>query len=111
MLDAEIDIITEWKTGGPLVVRGDLHGLPFENKGIVMRFDPHRALQYTQWSTLSENEDIPENYSLITFQLQPENGGTTLTFTQSGFATEVIYLHHNFYWNTALDLIRRLNEN
>lgn len=111
MIDSEIDIVSEWKTGGPLVIRGNLHGLPFENRGTILQFEPGKILQYTHWSTLSEHEDVPENYSTITFGLSPEQDGTMLAFTQSGFATEVIYLHFNFYWNTALDLVRRLNEN
>jgi uncharacterized protein YndB with AHSA1/START domain len=111
VIDSDVDIISEWKTGSPLIIRGNLHGLPFDTRGTILQFEPGQLLQYTQWSTLSEIEDVPENYSMITFSLSPEGGGTTLAFTQNGFATEVIYQHLNFYWNTALDLIRRLNEN
>lgn len=111
LTDAEVDIISDWKTGSPLVIRGNLHGLPFENRGVILQFEPGKVLQYTHWSTLSGHDDVPENYSTITFHLSPEPGGTSLAFTQSGFASEVIYRHFNFYWNTALDLVRRLNEN
>jgi len=113
MLDGEtgIDIISEWKPGSSIIFRGDLHGLDFENKGTILQYEPGKVFEYNFWSSLSQNADIPENYSVIRFELTPAGDTTTLAFTQTGFVTETIYQHFNFYWNTALDLIRKLNEN
>ena len=110
MLDTPINIISEWKPGSSIIFRGDLHGLDFENKGTILQYEPGKIFEYNFWSSLSQNADMPENYSVIRFELTQAGDTTTLAFTQTGFVTETIYQHFNFYWNTALDLIRKLNE-
>lgn len=110
MTDAEMDITSDWKTGSAIVISGNLHGVPYENKGTILRFEPWSVLKYNCWSSLSQQEDIPENYSLITFRLMSSEGVTTLVFTQTNFTEDVIFKHFNFYWNTALQLLRRLSE-
>jgi hypothetical protein len=66
MSDFEMGIITSWEVSSPIIISGDLHGIPFRNKGTVLQLEPEKQLQYTYWSTLSEQADIPENYSIIT---------------------------------------------
>ncbi|HXS36026.1 MAG TPA: SRPBCC domain-containing protein [Flavipsychrobacter sp.] len=110
MLDSEINISSDWKAGSPIMMYGDLHGIRFETKGMVLQAEPEKILEYTHWSSLSQHADIPENYSVITFMLTPIDGKTILTFTQSNFETEVSYKHFNFYWNVALELMKKLNE-
>jgi len=108
--DAEIDIISTWKTGDPIIYRGDLHGISFENKAVILQFEAEAVFEYTFWSSLSEQPDLPENYAVINFTLTSSGTDTTLAFTQTGFGTEVIYQHFNFYWNTTLYLIKKLCE-
>lgn len=110
MTDAEMDIISDFKTGSAIVIRGNLHGIPYENKGTILQNDPSSVLKYNYWSSLSQHEDVPENYSLITFRLMFAEGTTTLVFTQTNFTEDVIFRHFNFYWNTALQLLRKLSE-
>jgi hypothetical protein len=110
MKDDEMDIVSEFRTGSPILIRGNLHGIPYENKGTILQFEPASVLKYNYWSSLSQHEDIPENYSLITFRLMSSEGVTTLVFTQTNFTEDVIFKHFNFYWNTALQLLRKLSE-
>ncbi|MGN6417046.1 MAG: SRPBCC family protein [Pseudobacter sp.] len=110
MTDAEMDITSDWRTGSAIVISGNLHGIPYENKGTILRFEPYSVLKYNCWSSLSQHDDVPENYSLITFRLMASEGITTLVFTQTNFTEDVIFKHFNFYWNTALQLLRRLSE-
>jgi uncharacterized protein YndB with AHSA1/START domain len=110
MTDAEMNIYSDWKTGGAIVFRGDLHGIPYENKGTILQFEPEKVFEYSYWSSLSQQADIPENYSLITFRLTPGDRATTLNFTQSNFLAETTYRHFLFYWNTALELMKKLVE-
>ncbi len=111
MSDAEMNIVTDWKIGSPIIFRGDLHGINYINKGTVLQFDPGKILQYTYWSSLSEQTDIPGNYSLITFRLTAENNKTYVSLTQSNFMAKTTYQHFNFYWNIALGVLRKLMEN
>jgi len=110
MTEWEMDIISSWQPGTPLFIRGNLHGIPYENKGTILQAEPGSVLQYTYWSSLSQHADIPENYSLITFQLSSSGNTTILTFTQSNFQTDIIYKHFNYYWNTALELMKKVSE-
>ena len=110
MTDAEMDIISDFRTGSAIVITGNLHGIPYENKGTILQFEPSSVLKYNYWSSLSQHEDVPENYSLITFRLMSAEGATTLVFTQTNFTEDVIFKHFNFYWNTALQLLRKLSE-
>jgi uncharacterized protein YndB with AHSA1/START domain len=110
MTEFEMDIISSWQPNTPLIVRGNLHGIPYENKGTILQSEPESVLQYTYWSSLSQHADIPENYSLITFQFSSPGNTTTLTFTQSNFQTDIIYKHFNYYWTIALELMKKVSE-
>ncbi|RYD76215.1 MAG: SRPBCC domain-containing protein [Sphingobacteriales bacterium] len=111
MSDFEMQISTNWEVGSEILVSGDLHGIPFQNKGIIIQFEPEKLLQYTYWSTLSEQEDIPENYSLITIQLSPEDNNTNLHLTQSNFIAYTTFKHWEFYWNVTLYILKKFVEN
>lgn len=110
MSDAPITVTSGRKAGSPVTFNGDFHGLPYETRGTILQFEPNVVYEYSFWNSLSQLPDVPENYALITFRLTPEENGTVLTLTQSNFVTEVIYQHFNFYWNVALGLIKKLNE-
>jgi len=110
MAETEIDILTDWKVGSPFVIRGNLHGIDFENTGTVLQFEPEKLLQYTHLSSLSRLPDKPDSYSVIEFRLAPIEGQTTLTLTLSHFPTESIYKHLAFYWNVTLEILKRLIE-
>lgn len=111
MPDVEVDIISDWQPGSPLIFRGDLHGIEFENKGAILQIEPGKVLAYTHWSSLSKQEDKPENYSVITFRLMSMENNTTLTFTQSNIISGVTWKHVSFYWNATLQLIKEISEN
>jgi uncharacterized protein YndB with AHSA1/START domain len=110
IIDSEINISSEWKLGSPILMQGDLHGLPFENKGTILQWEPGKIFAYSYWTSLSQHDDIPEHYVLISFRLSPAASNTTLTVALSNVTPGTIWQHLNFYWNTAIDLIRKLSE-
>ena len=110
MSDYEIDIRSEWKVGSQIQITGHLHGIPFENKGVILQLDTEKVFEYTFWTTLSEQADKPENYSFIKFILLADNTDTILTLTQSNFITETVFKHWDFYWNATLEIIKKLSE-
>ena len=111
MAESELEIHTDWTVGNPILIRGELHHLPFENKGTVLQFVPEQLLQYTHLSSLSHLPDQPESYAIVTFQLASIATRTALTVTVSNFPTEIIYKHLAFYWPVALGSLKRLIEN
>jgi uncharacterized protein YndB with AHSA1/START domain len=110
MFETEINIITDWQVGSPIAIRGDLHGMNFENTGTVLQFERETLLQYSHLSSLSRLPDKPENHSLLEFRLTPVENQTVLTLTLSNFPTESIYKHLAFYWNVTLEILKRTIE-
>jgi uncharacterized protein YndB with AHSA1/START domain len=110
MFDTEINIITDWEVGNPIVIRGNMNGKTFENNGAVLQFEIEKTLQYTHLSSLSRLPDRPENYSVLEFRLTPLENQTALTLTLSNFPTESIYKHLAFYWNVTLEVLKRMLE-
>jgi uncharacterized protein YndB with AHSA1/START domain len=110
MSETEIDIITDWNVGSPILIRGRLHGINFENTGTVLQFEREKILQYSHLSSLSRLPDKPESYSVLDFRLAPISHQTTLTLTLSNFPTETIYKHLAYYWNVTLEILKRMME-
>ena len=109
--DIEININTDWKVGGPMVIHGNMSGKNFENNGTVLQFEPEKILEYSHLSSTSRLPNRPESYSIIEFRLQPMENLTILTLTVSNFPTESIYKHLAFYWNVTLEVLKRMIEN
>lgn len=108
MFDSEIVILTDWGIGNSITIQvePDAYKTGFENKGVVLQYEPERLLQYSHLSSLSGLPDQHQNYSLITFALVPNEDQTILTLTLSNFPTEIIYRHLVFYWEVTLELFK-----
>ena len=72
MSDLELEILTDWKVGGSLLMHGNMNGKDFENRGTVLQYEPEKRLQYSHLSSISRLPDRLESYSLIGFELQPK---------------------------------------
>lgn len=107
--EMDIEVITDWKPGGPIVING-FHHMNFENEGTVLRFEPNQVLEYNYLSSLSRLPDKPENYSVIEFKLMPMEEQTLLTLTIRNFPTEAIFKHLGFYWITTIEIMKKLIE-
>ncbi|TSE13644.1 SRPBCC domain-containing protein [Mesorhizobium intechi] len=112
MSDEELTVSLEGHAGGPIVIRGLLHGMAFENRGIVRAFEPQRLFSYSYWSTLSASRlaDVPEHHTLVSFALAPADGGTLLTLTLSDFAEPSMRPHANLYWGPTLQILKAVCE-
>jgi len=104
--ELKIEIDTTWKVGSPIRICGFHHAF-FENKGIILQFNPRKLLQYNQLNSVSRLPDTPENYTIITFQLRPAGTQTQLRLEITNFPTETIFKHLEFYWKTTPDIIKR----
>lgn len=107
--EMEIEVITDWKVGTPLIIKG-FHHVNFENKGTILQFEPNRVLKYDYLSSISRLPDNPENHTIIEFILTPFGDQTSLTLTLSNFPTESIFKHVNFYWTTTIEIMKKLVE-
>lgn len=110
MSDEPLELDTDWAVGGPIVLRGVLHGrLRFKNSGRIQAFEPARVLEYTHWSSLSRRvlPDVPENHVVIRLELHGTQTGTDVELTLSRLGNYAVYGHINYYWEIALAALKR----
>lgn len=78
------DVKSDWKLGGPLVYTGEYRRKRFEEKGVIQKVDRAKVLQATHFSTTSGKADTPENYGVVTWELDANDDTTTVTVSQDG---------------------------
>ena len=76
------DVETDWKEGSDIRFRGEWKGKRYTDKGEIRSFKPGKKLSFTHWSEMSGTEDRPENYHIVTFELEPAGQGTKVTLSQ-----------------------------
>jgi uncharacterized protein YndB with AHSA1/START domain len=109
MFGAEVQ--TDWRPGSPITWMGEFEGKSFEDKGEILAVEPGQLLEFTHFSPLSGQEDKPENYHRVRYQLQPVDGGRTrvrLTQDNSGSAEEAE--HSSATWQAMLDGLKKVVE-
>ena len=104
------EAISDWQTGSSLVFRGEWEGKSYEDKGNIHMAVPGKLLVYDYWSGFSGLEDIPENYSMVSYNLDSTEEGTTLSLTQKGFAGEEAMAHADGGWTMVLQNLKDLLE-
>lgn len=102
---------SKWKKGSPITFSFSWDGRDFIDKGEIVVFEKNKTFSYTYWSSLSGLPDAEDNYSKVTFDLQPEGNATKLMLTHTDFATETMYEHSNENWKSTLDKIKQVAEN
>jgi len=109
------DVVTNWKVGSPIRMRGEFKGKPYEDKGDIVAFDAPRQLSFSHWSAMSGQADAPANYHLVTFDLAPEGEVTLVTLSQAnlmGGATSSDIEHradHEKKWASVLDGLAKVS--
>ena len=104
------EAISEWQTGSPLIFRGEWEGRAYEDKGNIHVAVPGKLLVYDYWSGFSGLEDVPENYSLVSYTLDKSPNGTRVSLTQKGFAGEEARTHADGSWTMVLQNLKELLE-
>ena len=77
------DVTSDFRVGGPIRFKGQFKGKAYEDKGEILAAEPGRQLSFSHYSGMSGAPDAPENYHVVTFDLQPQADGTRVTLTQS----------------------------
>lgn len=101
---------SDWKPGSPITFSGEWQGKPYEDKGVILRAEPGRVLEYTHYSPLSGQPDVPENYHTVTIELSEQNDGTTVVLSQDNNATEQEREHSEKNWAGVLAGLKKLLE-
>ena len=75
---------TSWTVGGPITWNGEYDGKAYQDKGQVLEFEPPRRLVVTHYSPMMGQDDIPENYHRVSYDVAEDDGRTTVTLAQDG---------------------------
>jgi uncharacterized protein YndB with AHSA1/START domain len=104
------EVHTDWREGSSITYSGEWDGKPFEDKGTILKIVPEQILSATYWSPLSGLEDKPENYQVVTYQLEEQGNNTLVTITQENIATEEARSHNESNWNLFLGNLKAIAE-
>lgn len=103
-------VISDWKLGSELLFTGKWEGKEYVDKGKIMKLQPEKCFQYSYWSGFSGLADKPENYMVITFEIEKEGEGTLLKLTQSNFNNKTQYEHSDKGWDASFGIIKKILE-
>ncbi|MBT8160523.1 SRPBCC domain-containing protein [Arthrobacter sp. GN70] len=101
---------TDWTIGGPITWRGTWEGKDYEDKGVILEFEPGKRLVNTHFSPLSGQDDIPENYHTLTWTLEPQDGKTRLTLTQDKNGSPEEAKHAEGMWDSLVKSVKQIAE-
>ncbi len=103
---------TDWKVGSEIAFTGEWEGQTYRDHGVIKSNVPGKELSYSYWSGFSGTEDKPENYSLVTYRIEPKSDGiTTLHWIQQGYATQEGYDHSKSGMDEFMKNIKQVIEN
>ena len=104
-------VVTDWKPGSSIVWKGEYEGKKYEDKGEVLEVEPERRLKLTHFSPLSGQEDVPENYHTLVYELASHGSKTRVALSQDGNATEEAAKHSQENWEKMLSGLKDVVEN
>jgi uncharacterized protein YndB with AHSA1/START domain len=104
------NVASDWREGSPITWKGEWKGKPYEDKGTILRSVAPRILEYTHFSPMTGEPDLPENYHTVTIELTDAGPATTLTLTQNHNPTEEARQESEKNWTMMLDGIRKIVE-
>ncbi len=105
------NVISDWHEGSHIIWKGEWQGKPYEDKGVILRFELGRKLQYSHYSPLSGVPDKPENYHTVTVELsKEEKSQTRVLLSQDNNANEDEREHSEKNWETMLTALKKFVE-
>jgi uncharacterized protein YndB with AHSA1/START domain len=103
-------VVCAWKVGSPILFKGEWKGKAYEDKGVILRFEPDRILQYSYFSPLSGVPDLPENYHIVTMELSKDGKSTILKVSQDNNQNEKFRAQSEKNWGVMLQGLKKLLE-
>ena len=104
------EVRTDWKPGSPITWQGEFEGRKYMDKGEILAVEPGRRLEITHFSPLTGQEDRPENYHKVSYELQQTDGGTSLRLTQDNSSSAEEAEHSAATWQMMLDGLKKVAE-
>jgi uncharacterized protein YndB with AHSA1/START domain len=104
------NVVSEWREGSPITWQGEWQGKSYEDKGVILKLQPRRTIQYSHFSPLSGLPDKPENYHTVTIDLSVDGDQTHVSLAQDNNATEEARAHSEKNWDMMLAALKKFLE-
>lgn len=101
---------TDWQPGSPITWKGEYEGKSYEDKGEIVAVEPERRLELTHFSPLTGQEDKPENYHSLAYELDEQGDKVHLTLRQDNAGSAEEAEHSAANWQTMLDGLKETVE-
>ena len=103
-------IKSDFKVGSPITFSGEWKGQPYEDKGVILDFEPRKLLKVTHYSPLSGLPDVPENYHTVSYAVTGDDNESTLTITQENNRDQAEVDESQKTWTTILEGLKKAVE-
>jgi uncharacterized protein YndB with AHSA1/START domain len=101
---------TDWKPGSRIVWKGSYDGKQYEDHGEILEIDPGRRLKLTHFSPLAGDEDVPQNYHTIVYELEQDADRTRLRLSQDNNPTAEQADRSQSTWEQMLSGLKQVVE-
>jgi uncharacterized protein YndB with AHSA1/START domain len=101
---------TDWKPGSRITWKGEYEGKKYEDKGEVLEVERERRLKLTHFSPTSGDEDVPENYHTLMYELEESDGKTHVSLSQDNNKSEEAAEHSRANWGRMLSGLKEVVE-
>jgi len=98
---------TDWEVGHPITWNGEWEGKPYQDKGQVLAYDEPERLSVTHFSPLTGQDDLPESYHTLVYELDENDGVTTVSLSQDNNGSEEEAEHSRANWQMMLDGLKK----
>jgi uncharacterized protein YndB with AHSA1/START domain len=103
-------VTTDWTVGSPITWEGEWDGRPYQDRGVVREVRPPQVLEYSHFSPLSGQPDLPENYHTVRIEVVEDGPGTRVTLIQDNNETLESKDHSEGNWQIMLDGLKNVVE-
>jgi uncharacterized protein YndB with AHSA1/START domain len=101
---------TDWQRGSAIVWRGEYEGKKYEDKGEILEIEPERRLKMTHFSPLGGQDDVPENYHTLVYELEGRGQKTRVLLSQDNNTSEEAAEHSQANWEKMLSGLKQVVE-
>jgi len=101
---------TDWKPGSRITWKGEYEGKTYEDKGEVLEVEREHRLKLTHFTPTSGDEDVPENYHTLVYELEESDGKTHVSLSQDNNKSEEAAEHSRANWDSMLSGLKEVVE-
>ncbi len=101
------DVESGWREGSAITWSGEFKGKKYEDKGVILKMEPEKILQYSHFSPLSGKPDKPENYHTVTIQLSGDAQETEVVLSQDNNPDEKARKESETMWGMMLEGLKK----